>query len=297
MKVGLALGGGGAKGSYQLGVLKALIEHGILYDHIDAVAGTSIGAMNALMVTGRMSYEEMNEVWYDMSNKDVYNTQYLLIKQSKLFSLKSLYEMLKTKLSVERIYQSPIQGFATLTKVNGFNIGKQIDQRQMEKVVLNYNTSQEPHKISIASASVPLVFGATQIDGSYYIDGGLSDNFSVQPLIDAGCDIIIVVPLSTNKFDPTPYLDKATIINLGPIKPLAISYVASLNFNKELLDKRQSYGYELANQMLLYLKNEGFINKKNKFVIKDKQLFTFENMKNQIDQSFEVSLNDEIMKW
>ncbi|PKK92721.1 MAG: hypothetical protein CVV61_08295, partial [Tenericutes bacterium HGW-Tenericutes-6] len=48
-KVGLALGGGGARGSYQIGILKALEEANILED-IHHISGTSIGSINTLMV-------------------------------------------------------------------------------------------------------------------------------------------------------------------------------------------------------------------------------------------------------
>ena len=48
-KIGLVLGGGGAKGAYQVGVLKALKEYKLL-KHVDCVSGTPIGALNAMKV-------------------------------------------------------------------------------------------------------------------------------------------------------------------------------------------------------------------------------------------------------
>ncbi len=297
MKVGLALGGGGAKGSYQLGVLKALMENHMLYGKIDVVAGTSIGAINGLMVTGFMTYDEMNRVWYGMKNQDVYTSKIQLRKQARLFDLKVLYDTLVENLSVERIHQSTIKGFATLTKVNSYKIGKQINPRQMEKTVMHYNTSPKPHKIAIGSASVPLVFGATEIDECFYVDGGLMDNFSVEPLIAEGCDVIVVVPLAPNKFDPTPYLDKATIINLEPVKPLGVTYLASLNFNKELLDRRQSYGYELTNQMIAYFRKNDYLDEQNNLKTLKHQYFSFKNLNENICYDFENSLRDEVTKW
>ena len=44
-KIGLAFGGGGGKGSYQIGVWKALIKHG-LDKHVEVISGTSIGSLN-----------------------------------------------------------------------------------------------------------------------------------------------------------------------------------------------------------------------------------------------------------
>ena len=48
MKIGLVLAGGGARGTYQIGVWKALIELGI-DKYIKVVSGTSIGAVNAML--------------------------------------------------------------------------------------------------------------------------------------------------------------------------------------------------------------------------------------------------------
>lgn len=59
MKRGIALSGGGTKGSYELGVWKALRELGIEYQ---IVTGTSIGSINgALMTTG--DFERAEELW------------------------------------------------------------------------------------------------------------------------------------------------------------------------------------------------------------------------------------------
>lgn len=64
MKVGLVLSGGGAKGAYQVGVLKALQEYGI---RIDVISGASIGALNGAILCAAPSLdigiERLEEVW------------------------------------------------------------------------------------------------------------------------------------------------------------------------------------------------------------------------------------------
>lgn len=59
MKYSLVLGGGGAKGSYEIGVFKALEEIGI---EIDSVYGTSIGALNGAMVV-QGDVKKAEEIW------------------------------------------------------------------------------------------------------------------------------------------------------------------------------------------------------------------------------------------
>ena len=67
MKTGIALAGGGSKGSYQIGVWKALRELGVDYD---IVTGTSIGAINgALMVMG--DYERAERLWSTITVEDI----------------------------------------------------------------------------------------------------------------------------------------------------------------------------------------------------------------------------------
>lgn len=68
MKVGLVLSGGGAKGAYQVGVLRALLELGT---RIDVVAGASIGALNAAILASAPSLEtgveRLEEVWQTLA--------------------------------------------------------------------------------------------------------------------------------------------------------------------------------------------------------------------------------------
>jgi len=67
-KRGLVLAGGGAKGAYQFGFLRALKKYGV---RVDAVAGTSVGALNAAVwATGRM--DQGAQLWANLSTKTTY---------------------------------------------------------------------------------------------------------------------------------------------------------------------------------------------------------------------------------
>lgn len=73
---GLVLAGGGAKGAYQIGVLRALLDNDI---KIDAISGSSIGALNAtLMLAGE--WAKANEFWLGLSTLQ-------MVKISPLFLL------------------------------------------------------------------------------------------------------------------------------------------------------------------------------------------------------------------
>ena len=64
-KLGLVLSGGGAKGAYQVGVMKALVELGIT--QIDGIAGASIGALNGAVLASapdiKTGTERLTRLW------------------------------------------------------------------------------------------------------------------------------------------------------------------------------------------------------------------------------------------
>ena len=68
-RIGLLLSGGGAKGAYQIGCWRALRELGL--DRFAAIAGSSVGAMNAVLIgSGRMDKAE--SAWADLRSADVF---------------------------------------------------------------------------------------------------------------------------------------------------------------------------------------------------------------------------------
>ena len=69
MKIGLVLAGGGARGAYQIGVWKALIELGI-DKYIKVVSGTSIGAVNAMLFQ-QGAYKLAEEFWYNIKKEQI----------------------------------------------------------------------------------------------------------------------------------------------------------------------------------------------------------------------------------
>lgn len=67
LKQALVLAGGGSKGAYQAGCIKALIELGY---NFNIVTGTSVGALNALLVVQK-DYEALYKLWDEIKISDV----------------------------------------------------------------------------------------------------------------------------------------------------------------------------------------------------------------------------------
>ena len=282
MKVGLALGGGGSKGSYQVGVLKALLEENLL-DNLKVVSGTSIGALNACLVMEKQNFDQMYDLWSRINNDILYrlSNNRFLHDRLGLFNQGTMYEVLISKQPKEVIHNSPIDGFVTATKIKEYGIRQQLKQEFMEGEIIHLNKAKDPHKFVLASASVPIVFGPTEIDGEFYVDGGLFDNLPVNILIENGCNTIITVGLNPNH-DLNPYIENndKLIIDFSPIRKLTFSILGMLDFDQKQMDKRIDLGYENAKLLIEKLKEEKVIingkwnsDIKGLYQLKDEELF------------------------
>ncbi|MFH0767398.1 MAG: patatin-like phospholipase family protein, partial [Bacillota bacterium] len=246
-KIGLALGGGGARGSYQIGILKALDEANIL-DDIHHISGSSIGAINTLMVMAKISYERMVEIWQQIDNSDIYGTGPDRLKMDRLglFSLKDIFSVLSREISLSEIRNSKIQGYATAAKIKKDSLINQVLIHRMEKEVFHLNDFKDPHKAVLASASIPVLFGSTSIDDDHYVDGGAVDNCPIQPLLDQGCDIIIAVPID-GWFRPKKYHNQnILLINLETHYLFSMIPYDIFDFRPKIVSDKAEYGYRMG---------------------------------------------------
>ncbi|MCF7931189.1 MAG: patatin-like phospholipase family protein [Acholeplasmataceae bacterium] len=260
-KIGLALGGGGARGSYQIGILKALDEANILKD-IHHVSGTSIGAINTFMVMAKLSFDRMIEIWEKINNSDIYGSGPDRFKMDRLgiFSLQDAFNVLSREISLSEIRNSKIQGYATSAKIKKDSLIDQILIHRMKKEVFHLNDFDDPHKAVLASASIPVLFGSTTIGQDHYVDGGAVDNCPVQPLLDQNCDIVIAVPID-GFFRPKKYQDKNIIlINLKTHHLFHTIPYDILDFKPDIVTDKVDYGYQMGKLMINKLKHLGYLN-------------------------------------
>lgn len=211
-KVGLVLSGGAARGLAHVGVLKALEEQGI---HIDAIAGTSMGAVIGGLYASGYKIDELEKLalgidWQEAlsdapEREDVpfrrkQDDRDFLVKQKLSFrddgslglplgviqgqNLALLLESLLAHSSDIRDFDKlPIPFRAVATDiVNG------------EKVV--FRKGHLPQVIR-ASMSIPAVFAPVEINGQLLVDGGMVDNIPVDVAREMGVDIVIVVDIGT----------------------------------------------------------------------------------------------------
>ncbi|SHH89053.1 patatin-like phospholipase family protein [Sporanaerobacter acetigenes] len=199
---GVVFSGGGAKGSYQIGVWKALQELGI---PIAAITGTSIGALNgAMLVQG--DYDLVQLAWTNFSveqvidntdedeweNQKIYNkhfTPFLILKNiitSERMEMTPLIEALKLYVDEDRIRNSTID-FGLVT----FSV---TDLKPLEIFKDNIPRGQFVDYL-VASACFP-AFKPIKIDNKKYIDGGFHDNVPIALMNKKGIKNLIVVDIS-----------------------------------------------------------------------------------------------------
>ncbi|MBY3618610.1 patatin-like phospholipase family protein [Acinetobacter sp. CUI P1] len=257
MKVGLVLAGGGGKGAYQIGVIKALYELRWA-KNIQAVAGTSVGALNAaLFLNGDIQIAE--DMWRNISPSKILsikspqvltgivgyanhhmNTFNQYIKKLEgfgMFSRTGLLQMIDESIDLDRVSTSPVPFYATCTAIP-----------KWEKTYFQLNglPSEKIKQVLLASSAIPGVFKPESIDGIKYIDGGFFDNVPIAPLYEMGCDVIIAVLLDRSATINKSMFPRAKIYEIVPQQAQGNFISGTLSFEGAKAEVRMQQGYEDA---------------------------------------------------
>ena len=169
-KIGLALSGGGMRGFAHLGVLQALEELGI---SVSAISGVSAGAMVGALYAAGYKPKEILEL---LKTQSYFKLSSLAFSKIGLFSLKNIEATLGTLIKENNFEQLQISLYVTATNLS-------------EGRSVTFSSGSLFDKI-MASACVPAIFEPVLIEGKYFVDGGILNNFPVKCLKEA-CDTVI----------------------------------------------------------------------------------------------------------
>lgn len=245
-RVGLVLGGGGAKGAAHIGVLKVLEEAGI---PIDYIAGTSMGAIVGGLYAVGYSANEIDS----LVNRQDWNL--LLsdrVKRSNLSfpekenSERYIISLPFGKSKEERTISGMIQGQNLLNLFSGLTIGyhDSLDFNQLPIpfacVAVDIVKGEEhvfrggslPLALR-ASMAIPAVFSPVKLDSMILVDGGLSNNYPADIAKAMGADIIIGVDLGTSDLKEHGKINSASDV-VGQI--VALYGNKKYEKNKQLTD-------------------------------------------------------------
>lgn len=163
-ELGIAFGGGGARGYYHTGVLKRLLELGY---RPGIVSGTSVGSIVAAMYAQGLTIEQMLEAFRHLNLKDFLEPR---IPKEYLVDSKPVRKILEEVIHAKTFEELniPLKVVATCletAKEVVFDSGPLIDA-------------------ILASCSIPVVFPPVKINGKHYVDGGVIRNVPVLPIRD-----------------------------------------------------------------------------------------------------------------
>lgn len=262
-KLGLAFGGGGGRGSYQLGVWRALIETG-LDKHVKAISGTSVGAFNAALFV-QVKYDIAVKIWMDglgekilvpqkttkkalqtLSLPDISQVAGSLGNQG-VFSRDGILQAIKEHLDLKKLSKAstPITIAAVDSASNSLNYFR-----------LNSRSPEEIQKILSATSAIPFIFPPEIIEGHAFVDGGIpgiGDACPISPLVDDGCDTIIALPLdriSGINHKDFPYTRIIEIMPSDSLWGFISAIDGLLDFSPEATKHRLELGYSDAMKVL-----------------------------------------------
>jgi NTE family protein len=260
-KVNLALQGGGAHGAFTWGVLEGLIEDGRI--DIEGISGTSAGAINAVMVADGLARggpheacQRLGDFWRAASlDGDLPTLQRAVIDR--------LFSFLPIEGSPVHAWFDALSRFWSPYDLNPLNINplREVIERFVDFKALralpgpplfvaatNVHTgrlrvfprSTITADVVMASACLPMLFRAVEIDGIPYWDGGYLGNPAIFPFFDASeTEDVLLVQINPIERRMTPRSQNEILNRINEItfNSSLMAEVRAMNFVTRLIDE------------------------------------------------------------
>ena len=239
LKTALVLPGGGARGAFQVGVLRAIAEmlpHGCI-NPFPIISGTSAGAINSVVLASkarrfRVAVAELERVWGHFHCDQVYRTDNLTMLKSSLHWFAAivlggmlvgtprslldnspLRSLLSRSVRFPRIADSIDRGYLHAVGVTaaGYGSARSTTFFQAAGGVAPWSRTRRngirrnlhlDHLM--ASIAVPMIFPPANIDGEYFGDGAMRQATPLSPAIHLGADRILVIGIRDEAALPAP---------------------------------------------------------------------------------------------
>lgn len=229
----LILPGGGGRGAYQVGVVKALIKRGLKFDY---AFGTSIGGINAALIA-QGSLERLEELWSHIKSRDIFTLpsahqigRLVLGQKLGMLDNRPLEELLRREIDMIKLKNSEVKvGWCTTD----------LCSLQTRLITMDEISSYtELIDVLMATSAIPMAFPPRNIQGEgLWIDGGLVRNTPMENAIHLGADEIYMVLLHPEKIDVCP-------VNMFEVLVRCLDIVLDASARKEIQNA------ELYNRLL-----------------------------------------------
>ncbi len=213
--IDLALQGGGAHGAFTWGVLDRLLEDDRI--EIEAISGTSAGAMNAVVLADGLdrggkegAIKALRTFWRGVSDAGSFSPMQRTlfdrmfgrwtldwspgyIMADLMSRLVSPYQMNPLDINPVRMLVTKLVDFEHVRDATGIKIFVAATNVRTGKLKI-FRRGEMTADMVVASACLPYMFQAVEIDGEAYWDGGFMGNPSLAPLLEEceSRDIVIV---------------------------------------------------------------------------------------------------------
>ncbi|MEM7612526.1 MAG: patatin-like phospholipase family protein [Pseudomonadota bacterium] len=227
-KLALVLPGGGARGAFQVGVLKAIAEllPARSRNPFRILSGTSAGAINSVVLASKaqrfgFAVSELERVWGGFETSMVYRSDALtMLKSSAHWLAAIVFGGLGVRNPRSLLDNAPLRALLS-RNVRFPRIQSAIDKGFLDAVAITaagYRTSRsvtfyqgiesaqpwartrrigQPAMLNLdhlmASIAVPMIFPPVEIDGEYFGDGAMRQATPLSPAVHLGADRILVI--------------------------------------------------------------------------------------------------------
>ncbi len=193
MKIGLVLEGGAMRGMYTAGVLDVFMDNDISFD---CVVGVSAGASFGInLLSGQNGRVIQYSKRYNREQK--YMGILPLLKEGNVFSTDYAYGTVPRQLAPfddEKFRQSKTPFYAVATNIE---TGK--------PEYIRIRSVFEQMDALRASCSMPFLSKPVELDGSLYLDGGISDSVPFRWVLKTGCDRAVVILTRNKNYRKKPF--------------------------------------------------------------------------------------------
>ena len=177
-KIGLALGGGGARGYAHLGAIKAFEEYGLKFDFI---AGTSAGSLVGAFYASGWTYNQIYEIAKEFKKSDIRRNKIPFMTSST----EGIQDIVRNNLGDIDVSDTKIPFCAVA-----------VDVLSTQECII---TKGNMAKAVAGSCAVPGIFQPVEFEGRALADGGLQNTLpsNVPKLFD--CDYVIAVDVNAKR--------------------------------------------------------------------------------------------------
>jgi len=185
-KTAFVLAGGGSLGAVQVGMLRALVLHGL---SPDLVVGASVGAINGAFFAGRpdaIGVQRLEEIWRAVRRRDIFpfaplaNLVGFFSRRDHLVSPRALRRLIERRFPYDRLESTPLPAHVVAT-----------DLLTGAEVRISSGPAVEA---LLASAAIPAVFPPVRVGKLHLVDGGVANNTPISVAMDLGAERIVVLP-------------------------------------------------------------------------------------------------------